>query len=168
MRGRTNVGCSRLGEAGEDKGRLREGRGRRGAWETKGPSMAKLLTTSRDTLLIWKWAIGQWAPIRARRRHIFTYACILRTCVCVFAPFFAHEIASNFKNGNSGVSHHVLLTLSSQSGSPLSRSRHAPFPRHAWAPPCETEKRKPIKFNSFSFSRCTISLNRIVTLHGTG
>ena len=27
MRGRTNVGCNRLGEAGEDKGRLREGRG---------------------------------------------------------------------------------------------------------------------------------------------
>jgi hypothetical protein len=104
------------------------------------------VTTSRDTLLIWKWAIGQWAPIRARRRHIFTYACILRTCGCVFAPFFPREIASNFKNGNSGVSHSVLLTLSSQSDSLLSRSRHAPFPRHAWTPPCETEKRKTIKF----------------------
>ena len=128
-----------------------------GLGKGKAPSMAKLLQVH----CTGHTAYFKWAPIRARRRHIFTYACILCTCGCVFAPFFPREIASNFKNGNSGVSHSVLLTLFSQSGSLLSRSRHAPFPRHAWAPPCETEKRKTSKFPSipFSFSRCVPQIN---------
>src|SRR5271155_102465 len=117
--------------------------------------MAKLLPCTRDTLLIWKMGAHS-----RQRRHIFTYACILRTCGCVFAPFFPREIASNFKNGNSGVSHSVLLTLFSQSGSLLSRSHHAPFPR---PPLAKQRKRKTIKFPliPFSFSSCVPQINTI-------
>jgi hypothetical protein len=126
-------------------------------------SYYKYVHCTRDTLLIWKWAIigHPFAPDGAT--FLPTHAHTAYMCVCVFAPFFPREIASNFKNGNSGVSHSVLLTLFSQSGSLLSRSRHAPFPRHAWAPLAKQRKEKPTKFPliPFSFSSCVPQINTI-------
>jgi hypothetical protein len=135
-------------------------------------SMAKLLQVhcTRDTLLIWKWAIGHpFAPGGAT--FLPTHYCVH---VGVCAPFFPREIASNFKNGISGVSHSVLLTLFSQSGSLLSRSRHAPFPRHAWAPPLRNREKKNHQISSFfvfelrTTNQHYIPSSRIFIHHGTG
>jgi len=96
------VGCSRLGEAEEDKGLLRvreEGSGE-GLWETKAPSMAKLqrvIPQYEGTLLIWRMDTHS-----RQRRHIFTYTCILRTCGRALLPFSPEKLLLILKMGIQG------------------------------------------------------------------
>ena len=91
---------------------------------------------------------------------------LLRTCGRVFCSLLACEIASNFKNANSGVSHSVLLRLSNQSDS-LIQSPVMLTPRnfpgtHGPAPPLAKQRKGKPSIFTLSFSTFVTRINAIL------